>query len=230
MTPPKERAWLLDIPSMAYEAALALQHDLVERRSDGRLDADLFLLLEHPPVFTLGRRGGREFLRADDAFLAAKRIAVVPVERGGYITYHGPGQLVCYPVVDLRKARLRVTALVEMLETVMMGVAGDFDVSAERNPKNRGVWVGHRKLGSIGIAVRHQVSFHGFALNAVNSLAPFAWMDPCGLHGVEMTSLAKESDREITMADVRRSARWHLAQVFGRPLVDTTVSEMTAAR
>lgn len=203
----------VDLPLTPYREALALQHRMVAARRSGGLDRDLVLLLEHPPVFTLGRRGGREYLTVPDERLVAAGIEVVPAERGGFITYHGPGQLVAYPVLDLQRRRLGVDRLVTSLEEAMIRTAADAGVPAGRNPRNRGVWVGAAKLGSIGIAVRHGVSYHGLALNVAPDLAPFGWIDPCGLAGVRMTSLAAAGGR-MTMNEARDALAGHLADLL----------------
>lgn len=199
---------------LAYPQALELQHKLVAARNDHRLDRDVILVLEHPPIFTLGRRGGRQCLRVDPDFLQRQNIPVIQVERGGFITYHGPGQLVIYPILDLKQAGIGVAALVETLEEVMIQTATDVGVSASRDPRNRGVWVGNRKLGSIGIAVRRSVSFHGLAINITNSLEPFDWIDPCGLHGVAMTSLRQEAAGVVAFNSVRTRAIAHVQQLL----------------
>ena len=128
---------------MAYRDAYALQVDLAARRHQGVIKNDLFLAVEHPPVFTLGRRGGREHLGVSEAFLASRNIALVPIERGGEITYHGPGQLVLYPIFSLRQARLSVREYVYRLEEVMRRIAADLGVVATRDARNHGVWVGN---------------------------------------------------------------------------------------
>lgn len=209
-----KRAWVAELGLQPYPQALELQHRLVAARNDHRLDRDVILVLEHPPIFTLGRRGGRECLRVDSDFLQRQNVSVIQVERGGFITYHGPGQLVIYPILDLKQAGIGVAALVETLEEVMIQTAADFGVCAARDPRNRGVWVGDRKLGSIGIAVRRGVSFHGLALNVSNSLEPFDWIDPCGLHNVTMTSLRQEALRAIDFNSVCTRASAHVQQLL----------------
>jgi len=180
----------------------------------------------HPPVFTLGRRGGLNNLTVSEAFLEKEGISVVQVERGGDITFHGPGQLVVYPIIDLRAARLGVVDYVTALEEVMIRTAVDWGIRAERNPKNRGVWVGDWKLGSIGVAIRRGVSFHGLAFNVNTSLMPFSWIHPCGLENTEMTSLMHELSREVSMNQVRNAARHHFEAVFGVELVAKNLSEL----
>lgn len=206
---------------MDYGQVHSLQLELVARRISGVLHDDLFLVTEHPRVYTLGRRGGREHLMVSDAFLEDEGIQVVPIERGGVITYHGPGQLVIYPIIDLRKASLSVKRYVHLLEAVMLELAGFFAVTANRDERNYGVWVGPRKLGSIGIAIRHGVAFHGLAINVNTDLTPFTWVHPCGLTGVQMTSLSREANREITVGEVITILNRVLQKVFARQFCET---------
>ena len=170
----------VDLGILSYPDALSLQRKLVETVSRGSCSG-VVLMLEHPPVFTLGQRGGMENLRVPTAFLEQSGISVIQAERGGSITYHGPGQLIVYPVIDLKLAGVSVTGYVEALEEVMIRTAGDWKISAGRNPAGRGVWVGTAKLGSIGIRVRRTVAFHGLALKLSVSLTPFEGSTPAGL-------------------------------------------------
>lgn len=196
------RCKYIELQHIQYRQAWALQQDIVAARNDGRLNSDILLLLEHPSVFTMGRRGGLDNLTVPEALLQQKGIEVVQIERGGDITYHGPGQLVGYPIVDLRDHKLSVVDFVEKLEEVMIRTAEHYGVKAHTDQRNRGVWVGNRKLGSIGIAVRRGVTFHGFALNVNTDLTPFDWVNPCGLEGVGVTSLANEKRVDLPMNDV----------------------------
>ncbi len=210
------KTFFADLGLMDYGKAHALQLDLVEKRRTGELAADIFLLTEHPAVFTLGRRGGRENLTVPEAFLRRKGVALLPVERGGNITYHGPGQLVVYPIIRLKTAGLTVTDYVCRLEEVMIRLSADYGVEAVRDARNRGVWTGGRKLGSVGIALRHGVAFHGLAVNVQPSLEAFSWIHPCGLMDVRVTSLARELERDLPMEDAKVRLEGHLAQVFRR--------------
>ena len=210
-----------DLGLVPYAAAHRLQLDLVGRRIAGALDRDLFLLVEHPLVFTLGRHADRGHLGLSEAVLRERGAELARIERGGEVTCHNPGQLVVYPIVHLRQARLAVRDHVERLEKVMLRVAADQGVAAGRDPRNRGVWAGGRKLGSVGVAVRHGVAFHGLALNVVNDLEPFAWINPCGLAGVTMTSLTRECGRPCVPAEIKASCCRALEQVFGRRLEES---------
>lgn len=219
--------WLcVQIASMDYAEALDLQRRLVAARISGDLDKDIVLILEHPPVFTLGRRGGLENLKVPESFLKQSGIPVVQVERGGTITYHGPGQLVVYPIVRLRDLKMRVADYVERLEEIMIRTAADLGVQVERNAQNRGVWVKNRKLGSIGVAIRRGVSFHGLALNVDPSLTPFEWVHPCGLQGIRMTSIAKERACTVSMTQAREVLTRRIEDVFGVKLMMTDIENL----
>jgi lipoate-protein ligase B len=221
LTPkPAPKRWLItEIPMIEYTEAWDLQVRLVSARKGRNIDKDMVLLLEHPPVFTLGRRGGRENLSVSEDILKREGISVFQVERGGNITFHGPGQLIVYPIIDLNEARLSVTDYVERLEEVMILVAADWGIRCQRNPLNRGVWVANKKLGSIGIAIRKGISFHGAALNVNLSLRPFSWINPCGLQGIGMTSLEQELGQRLSMDQVRLRVKRHIETVFGIELV-----------
>ncbi len=224
MTTQQQRTWyFVDLGLIPYPEAWDLQLRLVAARSQGRLPADVLLLIEHPPVFTLGRRGGRENLRVSEAWLARSGINIVQVERGGNITYHGPGQLVVYPILHLPSLGLGVVDLVERLEEAMIRTCADWGVSSGRNELNRGAWVGMKKVGSIGIAVRRGVSFHGLALNVNLDLKPFGWIQPCGLEGVGVTSIQAEAGKPVGLADVKRVMRAHIEAVFQTEL--TSISK-----
>jgi len=197
-----------------YIPLLHMQHRLVSQRHAGTLESDVALILEHTPVFTLGRNAGRENLMVSEDFLRRRGIQVVRAERGGDITYHGPGQVVVYLVIDLRAAHLRIPDYIARLEEAMIRTASDFGVAASRNPRNPGVWIGNQKLGSIGIAVRHGIAYHGLALNVSLSLEPFSWIRPCGLTGVSMTSLKEAGGRDIKIDSVKDTLSMHLKDLF----------------
>ena len=206
--------WCIDLDTIDYGEAWKLQTAIVEARINKVIDTDMILMLEHPPVFTLGRRGGAENLLVSAAFLEQSGIALTQVERGGNITYHGPGQLVVYPIVDLEAARITVVEFVEALEQVMLRTVDVWGIKAERNSVNRGIWVADKKMGSIGIALRKGISFHGLALNVNLDLAPFSWIQPCGLQGVSMTSMAQELSGEVSMQNVRKVLKKEIESVF----------------
>jgi lipoate-protein ligase B len=214
------KQWLsVDFERLDYRKAWKLQEKIVTARQTGSLQNDIVLFLEHPPVFTMGRRGGRECMLVTEAFCEKAGIPIIQVERGGTITYHGPGQLVAYPIVDLQNARIKVVEFVNGLEDVMLQTAKSGGIAAERNDANRGIWVGPKKMGSIGIAVRRGISFHGLALNVRTDLTPFGWIQPCGLQDVQMTSMQLESAQTVSMQHVRAVLKRQFERVFGIQLV-----------
>ncbi|MCD6527394.1 MAG: lipoyl(octanoyl) transferase LipB [Desulfuromonas sp.] len=207
-------ALLAELPICDYGEIWRLQKQLVSWRQCGWLTRDLFLVLEHQPVMTIGRGGCLDHVHIDLSRLAERGIALYQTERGGEITFHAPGQLVVYGICDLRGRSLSVRSYIQGLETVMIRVARDWGVPALADTRRRGVWVGEKKLGSIGIAVKHGISFHGLALNVDLDLTPFRWISPCGLSGVEMTSLANECRDVVDVADVRQGMIEQLQHVF----------------
>ncbi len=199
---------------VGYREAHQQQLELVERLQNNQDEHDTCLVLEHPPVFTLGRNGSASHIGVGEDFLTRKNIEVVRVERGGEVTYHGPGQLVCYPVVNLKRRGLSVIEFVALLESIMRSVVSEFGIEAVADSRNRGLWVGANKIGSIGIAVKRGVAFHGLALNVNLDLTPFSWINPCGLKGVAMTSMARELSGEIDIKRVRQVLLQTIEQAF----------------
>jgi len=182
----------------AYESALAVQEACWRARRAGGYDT--CIAVEHPPTITLGKRATRSELRVSDAVLAARGIACVAAERGGWATYHGPGQLVLYPIVALAARGFGVASFVCTLEQIMIELAAEAGVVARRDPRGHGVWTEHGKLGAVGIRVRDGVSLHGLALNVTTDLDAFALIRPCGLTGLPVTSLAAEGVRPVSVA------------------------------
>ncbi len=230
LQPKAGKAWFcVELPVVDYGEAWRLQVALVAARRTAVIGCDVLLLLEHPPVFTLGRRGGRENLVVSERLLEQSGIPVFHAERGGNITFHGPGQLVGYGIVDLHAAQLTVTDYVTFLEEVMIRTAAHWGVIAERNPLNRGVWAGLNKLGSIGIAVRRGVTFHGFAFNVNTSLEPFSWINPCGLKGIGVTSLERELGSTLPAVEVREVLKREVESVFQVQLAPTELAFLEKA-
>jgi len=222
-----DRKWLcIELPATEYKAAWHLQSNLVAAKKQKTINKNLVLLLEHPPVFTLGRRGGLNNLSVSENFLDKALIPIIQVERGGNITFHGPGQLIMYPIIDLQVTNLGVVNYVENLEEVMIRTAADWEIKAVRNPINRGVWVGNNKLGSIGIAIRRGICFHGMAFNVNISLKPFEWINPCGLQDTGITSMERELSRKVSMKRVRERVKHHLEAVFGVSLMMTRLEKL----
>jgi lipoyl(octanoyl) transferase len=183
---------LLDLGRRPYLEVLELQRDICRRRRSGELDQDVLLLVEHEPVITLGRGLRPTSLPIPRAALERRGVGVVEVERGGDVTYHGPGQLVGYPILDLRQHREDVHWYLRQLENVLISALEELGVPAERNPGFTGVWTRGRKIASLGIHVKQWVTFHGFALNVTTDLSYFDLIVPCGIQGVVMTSVARE--------------------------------------
>ncbi len=210
-------AWLLDLGRRPYRGVWELQKALVDRRADDAIP-DGLILVEHDPVATLGRRGKRE-----DVLDAG--LEVVEVERGGEATYHGPGQLVGYPILKLPD-RLEVKRLVTDLEEVLLRTCADFGIDATREGPERGVWIGGKKIASIGLAVHRNVTFHGFAHNVTTDLREFQKIRPCGHDGGIMTSMEKWLGDAVDMEDVKASVIVHFQAVFGVTLRRVNVSEL----
>ncbi len=225
-TTDKKICYALDLGLMEYRQAWKLQETLVSARVNHILNQDMLLFLEHPAVFTLGRRGGLDNLLVSREFLKQSGIPLVQVERGGFITYHGPGQLVVYPIINLHARRIGVNEFVEALEAAMLLTAGAWNLAVERNPANRGIWAGGKKMGSIGIALRKGVSFHGLALNVNLDLTPFSWIQPCGLQGVGMTSMQAELGLRLPIDDVRNRLKKELQTVFSLQLEDRDLPDL----
>lgn len=220
-------SFLVDLGTMAYQEAHQFQLDCVNYRLVNEDRPDIFIVTEHPPVFTLGKRGGLDSLTVAREHVTGKGVSIVQTERGGDITYHGPGQLVVYPIVHLRKACLSIKEYVDLLEEAMLATTADFCVKADRDQRNRGIWIGDNKIGSIGIRVRHGVTFHGLALNVSLDFEHFSWIQPCGLSGVGVTSIASESREPVDFSAVKLNIIQQLGQVFNRQFTTTEKTLVT---
>jgi lipoyl(octanoyl) transferase len=211
-----------------YADALALQRALVEERRAARIE-DTLLLVEHPPVLTLGVRGdgGRSHILATDEALAARHVEVFETGRGGDITYHGPGQLVGYPILDLKPDRCDVHRYVRDLEEVLIRAAADFGVQTTRVPGLTGVWAGRDKLAAIGIRIARWVTSHGFSLNVTTDLSYFDLIVPCGIADRGVTSLARLGAR-ASRRQVEDRIVVRFSEVFERQAVESAVPEPAA--
>jgi lipoate-protein ligase B len=205
--------YIIDLGAVDYEKAWDLQHRLWSSRVEGALP-DLLLILEHPHVITLGRRGNRSHLIASSEILEAMKIPIFHVERGGDITYHGPGQIVVYPILNLKEYGYRIVRYIGQLEGVVLHVLKDFGVEGRRDPLNRGVWVDGEKIASVGVAIKRWVSLHGVALNYGTNLAYFDLINPCGLEGKKMTSMAKILGKEISRKELTERILFYFKEVF----------------
>jgi lipoate-protein ligase B len=198
-----------DVGLMDYHAALQLQERLVERKRR-EASPDILLFVEHPHVYTLGR-GGKE-----SNVLAPQDVPVVRTSRGGDVTYHGPGQLVVYPIIDLRsKLRKDVHRYLRNLEISAIATLKDYSLQARRRPPYTGIWVGDRKIAAIGVAVRRAITYHGLALNVNTDLSYFKRIIPCGLSWADVTSMKRELGSEQSLEQVRDRFCRHFAAIFG---------------
>jgi lipoyl(octanoyl) transferase len=208
--------WVCHLGVVDYREAFELQERLRTARQEDELP-DVLLTLQHPPVYTRGRRSVPGELPLGEEWYAARGIEIVETDRGGKVTYHGPGQLVGYPIVRVDD----VVAYVRTMEGALVAALAEEGVAARSRPREghrfAGVWVEDRKIASVGVHLSRGVSKHGFAVNIDNDLEPFSWIVPCGLDGVQMTSLAVETARVAGgMKCFRRRAAYQLARALGR--------------
>lgn len=214
--------------TVPYEGAWELQRQLAAKRQRGEI-GDVLLLLEHPPVYTRGRRSKPEELPMGAEWYEAQGIEVLDTDRGGLVTYHGPGQLVAYPIVHLGAYGDDVHEYVRGLERTMIDALGAAGVRASTIDGLTGVWVGTRKIGSIGLHVSRGVTTHGLAVNVDNDLQPFEWVVPCGIEGVAMTSLARELGAEQGVGAFAEKLVAAYAEVFERtPVIGELPDRETA--
>jgi lipoate-protein ligase B len=202
--------WVANLGRLPYAEGVALQDRIRTARQTGAIP-DCLLLLEHDPVYTKGRRSERADLPMGDDWYRAQGIEVAETTRGGRVTYHGPGQLVGYPIMAIDD----VIAYVRTLERAVIAALAEEDVEAEVRDGLTGIWVGDRKIGSIGVHVSRGVTMHGFAVNVDCDLQPFEWIVPCGIEGVRMTSLYVESGRTGAMSCFRKRVAYRMASAFG---------------
>jgi len=205
---------------MYYGEAWELQRALFDARLRGAC-GDLVMLLEHPPTYTLGRRAEASDLVYDDAERARRGISLYEVDRGGRATYHGPGQLVGYPIIALEEP-FDVLAYLRSIEETLVRTAAEFRVSAERDGRHTGVWVGREKLGAIGVKITRGITMHGFALNVTTDLSMFEGIVPCGIPDRWVTSLQAQTGTSRPVEEVASIAATHLSAVLDRSLVWTS--------
>lgn len=210
---------IVSLGLIGYADAYAFQERIVFARKSGAI-GDVFLLCEHPPVITQGRNGKREHLLASERLLRQRNIEFFETSRGGDITFHGPGQIVGYPIVNLAALRKDVVWYVRMLEEVMIRSTAEFGIAAVREPGKTGIWVPQRetspeKLGAIGVHISRWITSHGFAYNVSTDLRYFDLIVPCGIAGRKATSLEKLLDRSVTTPEVELFLVRHFGEVFG---------------
>ena len=207
-----------------YALALDLQKEKVAQRKAGAIP-DTLLLLQHPHVYTLGRNAQQENLMVSAEWLAARGAQVFHTDRGGDVTYHGPGQLVGYPILDLTQHRRDISWYMRSLEEVFIRVARHWGIEAGRSPGAAGVWVGNDKLVAMGVHLSRWVTSHGFAFNVNTDLHYFEWIVPCGLHGKGVTSLAKLLGHAVEMQKVTDGVVEQFGEVFGVETVESLTSK-----
>jgi lipoyl(octanoyl) transferase len=225
--------WVVDLQRMPYAEALELQRNVARDRISGAISEDVLLLVEHPPVVTLGRSSKQKNLISSPDFLKSRGVELFEVERGGDVTFHGPGQLVGYPIIDLKRHKLDLHWYLRQVEEAIIRVLSRYGISAERSTGYTGVWTGGRKITSIGVHARDWVTWHGFAMNVVTDLTYFDLIVPCGIQDVEMTSIAKEitlrgeeipGDLSVTSAG--RVTAEAFAEVFGLAPVESSLADL----
>jgi lipoyl(octanoyl) transferase len=231
--------WVRRVGRVGYREGLALMTSLRAARLAGEIE-DTLLLLEHPPVVTLGRKGSPEHIRATPAELASRGVEVFETERGGDVTYHGPGQVVGYPILNLAPDRCDVRRYVRDLEEAMIRTASDFGVTAGRVATLNGIWLGEgadpaspgpsRKLGAVGVHLSRWITSHGLAFNVSPDLAAFELIVPCGIRGRSVTSLRSEVGRPVSQAEAESLLARHLADLLGRELRVSAAPESHEAR
>jgi len=221
------KGFIIDMGLMDYKEAWDLQHDLWSRRVKGEVP-DLLLSLEHPHVITLGRRGNRSHLIASPEVLEEMAIPIYHVERGGDVTYHGPGQLVVYPILDLKEYGYRLIRYIDQLEEVILRTLKDFGMEGKRDSLNRGVWVEGEKIASVGVTIKRWVSFHGLALNYETDLKYFDLIHPCGLEGKKMTSMKKVLGKKISRESLSERISFHFKGIFEKEWQEKDLKDLIA--
>ncbi|MDH4037441.1 MAG: lipoyl(octanoyl) transferase LipB [Candidatus Krumholzibacteria bacterium] len=212
----------MDLGLVPYAAAFTTQKREVERLQRGEGD-DVLLYVQHPHVITVGRNATASAILADRRLIASRGCEIVTTDRGGDVTYHGPGQLVGYPILRLEGSRRDIRRYVYDLEGVLIAALADFGVFADRHPVHRGVWVQNRKIASLGIRISRWVTCHGFALNVSTDLSFFSLMNPCGIAGCTMTSLEREMLSPVSMNAVRESVTRHFGPIMGRHMQEESI-------
>jgi lipoyl(octanoyl) transferase len=219
----------------AFAKALALQEKIVAEKREDRSHADELFLLEHEPVYTIGRTPDRSSLSATGRIrrgeLGAAHLPhpLFAINRGGQATYHGPGQLMGYPIIDLRRYGQDLHRYLRWLEQLLIELLAGDGIAASRRESLTGVWVGDRKIASIGVGVRHWITMHGFALNVCGDLSPFDQIVPCGINSVTMTSMEKETGRAFSVASVAASLEKLALRRISDLRFDVTLSAVGAS-
>jgi len=221
--------WTERLGVMNYARALDFQRAVAKARIAGEIPEDILLLVEHPPVVTLGRSAKEQHLLASPELLSARGVELFEVERGGDVTFHGPGQLVGYPIVDLTRHKKDLHWYLRQVEEALIVALATFGIEAERSPGLTGVWTQGRKIASIGVHARDWVTWHGFALNVSTDLSYFDLMVPCGIQAVTMTSIEREVGRPVAMGEVESAAAAAFGSVFDLRPKNLALNELAEA-
>ncbi len=211
---PLDRIHVVELSRMGYAEALELQQRLVAAKKNGD-ERDFLLFVEHPPVVTVGRGGDDKHLRFPREALRARGVEVFDVERGGDVTFHGPGQVVGYPILALKRYGLGVHEFLRLIEQVLIDTVGAFRIDAFRREGLTGVWTEAGKIAAIGIAVSRWISFHGFALNVGANVSGFEYIVPCGLSGERVTSIQQVAGAPIEADEVKRTIMESFSAALG---------------
>ena len=191
-----------DLGLIDYKEAWDFQKEIFNKRVNSEIE-DAFFLLEHPNTYTLGKTADRENLKGSESFLKRNQISVYDIDRGGDITYHGPGQIVGYPIIDLSDWQKDTHKYLRALEEVIINTCMEYNLTCDRNPKHTGVWIDDRKIAAIGIKVSRWITMHGFALNVNTDLNLFEGIIPCGIQDKSVTSFKKELGKEVNLSEVK---------------------------
>ncbi|QEN03506.1 lipoyl(octanoyl) transferase [Thiospirochaeta perfilievii] len=198
---------------LSYKNSYDLMLDTYKSRVKGSIE-DQFFILEHTPVFTLGKNGGEENLLVTTDLLIDKKIDLVPTDRGGNITYHGPGQIILYPVISIKSIKIGVREYIRRLEEITIITLKKFGVEGSRNKLNHGVWVNGKKIASVGVRIKNGVTLHGLAININTDLEPFNWINPCGLKDIKATSSLEVLNKKLNIDSVKESIKESIEVVF----------------
>ena len=211
----KEKRKLLygDLDSIDYNEAWKLQKAIHQQRVENKVD-DVFFTLEHPHTYTLGKTADKQNLISDEKYLSENKISIYDIDRGGDITYHGPGQIVGYPIISLTNWKQDTHKYLRALEEVIINVCNDYGLNGSRVDKYTGVWIEDRKICAIGIKVSRWITMHGFAFNVNTDLELFNGIVPCGISDKDVTSLNRELKKEITINEVKEKIIYHFTKVF----------------
>lgn len=205
---------ILDLGVIDYENALKVQRELVSKRKLEEI-SDSILIVEHPSVITIGRSGSKENLLVDGGYLAQEGIKVLDVDRGGDITFHEPGQLVCYPIIDLKKRKMDLHNYMRDIEDVIIMFLGRFAVKGARVRGATGVWVDGMKIAFIGIAAKNWITYHGFSININNDIKRFSMINPCGMKNISITKLKRNSGPDVPMYEAKKILLDEFKKIFG---------------